>query len=70
MSKEVGNAIYTERVKRRMSQTELAKAIGKSQTVVSAYEHGTAEPSFTTMQAIADVFSVSLDVLAGREEVH
>ena len=51
-----------------MSQSELGKFIGVSQTTVTAWETGRAEPSSTFVSKLADLFNVSTDYLLGRSD--
>ena len=54
------------RKQKRMSQTELAKSAGVSQTTVTAWETGKAEPSSSAVARLADIFNVTTDYLLGR----
>lgn len=51
------------RVKKGMSQSDLAKALGTTQMTVSAWETGRSTPRPPMMQKIADYFGVSKDEL-------
>lgn len=51
------------RVKKGMSQAELAKALGTTQMTVSSWETGKATPRPPMMQKVADYFGVSKDDL-------
>ncbi|MRI08795.1 helix-turn-helix domain-containing protein, partial [Lactobacillus reuteri] len=44
---------------KKMSQSELGKFIGVSQTTVTAWETGRAEPSSTFISKLADLFNFS-----------
>lgn len=48
---------------RHLSQTELAKQLGFSQSIVSAWELGTSEPGAGALTAISKFFDVSVDYL-------
>jgi len=50
----------------KLSQSDLANIIGMSKSSVNMYERGEREPSFETMEAIADFFNVDMDFLYGR----
>lgn len=50
---------------KRMTQDELAKRIGVSRSAIGMYESGAREPDYETLEALADVFNVSMDDLAG-----
>lgn len=49
------------------TQEALAEKLKISKSTVSMYEHGERMPNYTTMKALADLFSVEMDVLYGRE---
>ena len=51
-----------------ISQGTLAKFIGVSKSSINMYERGEREPSFETLEAIAD-FNVDMDYLLGRTPV-
>ena len=51
-----------------MSQTELAKSAGVSQTTVTAWENNKAEPSSSAIAQLADIFNVTTDYLLGRPD--
>lgn len=62
----IGQKIRDLRKQKRMSQTELAKSAGVSQTTVTAWETGKAEPSSSAVAKLADIFNVTTDYLLGR----
>lgn len=55
------------RLKKGLTQKELAKIIGVTKQTIINYEKGTTEPSFENLIKLADLFEVSLDCLLGRE---
>ena len=57
---EIGLRIKTMRKSRNMTQEDLAKAIDQSASSITMYENGRREPSFETLEALADAFNVSL----------
>ena len=61
----IGQKIRDLRKQKRMSQTELAKSAGVSQTTVTAWETGKAEPSSSAVSKLADIFNVTTDYLLG-----
>lgn len=63
----IGQRIRDLRKQKRMSQTELAKSAGVSQTTVTAWETGKAEPSSSAVAKLADIFNVTTDYLLGRD---
>lgn len=62
----IGQRIRDLKKQKRMSQTELAKSAGVSQTTVTAWETGKAEPSSSAVARLADIFNVTTDYLLGR----
>lgn len=64
----IGQRIRDLRKQKRMSQTELAKSAGVSQTTVTAWETGKAEPSSSAVAKLADIFNVTTDYLLGRPD--
>lgn len=55
------------RCERRMTQQELAKAVGVSKASVSHWEVGTSQPSLSVALELAELFGCTLDQLAGRD---
>lgn len=51
-----------------ISQEVLAKRVGVTQQCVSGWEKDKIEPTLSNLISLADVFSVSIDYLAGRIE--
>lgn len=49
-----------------LSQKELSDKIGVSRSTIGMYEAGEREPSFETLEAIADTFNVNMDTLLGK----
>ena len=54
----------------KISQQQLADAIGVSQQSVNKYENQDVEPDISVLIKIADYFSVSVDYLIGRIPSH
>lgn len=52
----IGQTIRDLRKLKKMSQSELAKVVGVSQTTVTAWETGKAEPSSSAISSLADYF--------------
>lgn len=63
----IGERIKELRKSKKMSQSELGKFIGVSQTTVTAWENGRAEPSSSYVTKLATFFNVSTDYLLGRD---
>ncbi len=59
---ELVRAIIKHRLRRGLTQTELAKKIGTRQPVISRLERGEGNPSLDTLQRIAQALDVSLNV--------
>lgn len=63
---------YYEQIKRlrityRMTQSEFAKRLGVSPSAAAMYERGEREPSIETLNRMADIFGVDINVLYGRD---
>jgi len=52
---------------RKVTQTQLAEAIGITDRACRRYESGENEPTLSVLQNMADFFKVSVDYLIGRE---
>ena len=65
---ELGKIILDLRMRKRMSQDELANKVGTTRTTVSKWESGSSEPGATHLIEIAKVFGVSIDYLCGNTE--
>lgn len=66
--KSIGENIAALRKKNNMTQEALAAEIGVSAQAVSKWENGTNLPDIQLMPILADIFSVSIDTLYGREK--
>lgn len=55
------------RLKKDMTQSQLATVLGVSEQAVSRWENGNTYPDITLLPAIADYFKVSIDELMGME---
>lgn len=65
---------YIERIKdlmneERISQAELARSAGISQSAVCNWLNGKKEPSIDSLWRLADFFDVSVDYIIGRKEI-
>lgn len=56
------------RIKRNLSQKELAKHLGISPSIVSSYELGERIPSVDRLLALANFYGCSIDYLLGRSQ--
>lgn len=61
------NRIRELRASIGLKQADLAKALKVSQATMSGYETGKYEPDLSTLKAIADYFSVSVDYVLGGD---
>lgn len=57
------------RKERRISQSDLAKAIDVSASSISMYEVGERTPELETFEALADFFNVDMNYLKGKSSV-
>ncbi len=65
---------YIERIKdlmneERISQAELARSVGISQSAVCNWLNGKKEPSIDSLWRLADFFDLSVDYIIGRKEI-
>lgn len=56
------------RKREKLTQGELAKALGIARSTLASYERGLREPNFETLEAIADFFNVNMSTLLGEAE--
>ncbi len=61
----LGNKIKTMRMKRNLSQQELANQLGVSRSAVGNWEQDAREPNLKMLNALADIFNVSFHDLVG-----
>ena len=59
----IGQRIAALRKNARMSQAELARALGVSPSAVGMYEQGRREPAAAMLVRLAEIFQVSTDYL-------
>lgn len=60
--------IKEERMKKGLSQPQLAEEIGLTKQTISLWERGVRRPDFETMEKLADYFGVSLGYLIGTTD--
>ncbi|MFY0742124.1 helix-turn-helix transcriptional regulator [Solibacillus silvestris] len=65
---DFGTRLTTLRKQKKLLQADLAKKIGIARATYGAYEQGTRQPDFDTLEKIADFFEVSTDYLLGRTD--
>ena len=59
------NRLKEIRQEKKLSQTDIAKALGVTRQAISLYEKGDREPKLETWQKLADFFNVPVDYLLG-----
>ena len=64
----IGRNIRYYRLVKKMSQEELAIAIGSSKMAISNYEAGKRNPNYDTCRKLADVLEISLSMLLARAD--
>lgn len=62
------NNIKILRIKKNMTQGELAKQVHVTQTSVSQWESGKTNPDTQTSKKLAEFFNVTIDYLLGQSE--
>jgi transcriptional regulator with XRE-family HTH domain len=67
--RDFGPRLRRAREQRRLSMPQLAGQIGIDYMQIYRYEKGLSFPSFATAVRLADIFQISLDVLAGGGEI-
>ena len=65
----IGEKIIQLRKQSNLSQSDLAKKIGASRTIVGNYERNTNTPSIEILLKIAKTFNVSVDYLIGEAQL-
>lgn len=65
MGKTFANRLISLRQERKISQDELAQALGIARSTIGMYEQGRREPDQDTLISIAKYFDVSSDYLVG-----
>ena len=67
---QIGLRIRTMRKSRNMTQEDLARAIEQSASSITMYETGRREPDLETLEAMADVFNVTLgSIISGETRI-
>lgn len=66
---DIGNKITELRKQHNLSQTELAKKLEASRTIVGNYERNENTPSIDMILKLAKVFNVSVDYLVGEGQL-
>ncbi len=66
---DIGSKITTLRKKLNLSQSELAKKVEVSRTIIGNYERNENTPSIDILLKIAKTFDVSVDYLIGEGQL-
>ena len=66
----MGVRIKEVRKKRKMTQADVAEALGISRSVVACWETGVSEPNAEELRKLRDLFNVSSDYLCGFVDEH
>jgi transcriptional regulator with XRE-family HTH domain len=66
MTMDVGERLRELRVSRRLTQVDLALAVGTSPTTISYVENGQRVPSFSLLEKLAEALDVEPVYLASR----
>lgn len=66
---DLGQKIIELRKKNKLSQSELAKKVEASRTIIGNYERNDNSPSIDMIIKLAKVFNVSIDYLIGEGTV-
>lgn len=59
---QVTRAVVMARVKKRLTQADLAKSMGTKQSVISRFESGRTTPSLSFLKRLAHALNASLQV--------
>jgi len=65
----IGDKIIQLRKQSSLSQSDLAKKVGASRTIIGNYERNSNTPSIEMIIKIANVFNVSLNYLIGEGQL-
>ena len=62
-AKRIGQALAKQRIKRKLTQEQLAEMLGVEQETISRFERGATLPPLLRLIDLAEIFDVPLDVL-------
>lgn len=68
MSEKFFENLKKARLRKGLSQVQLAEQLGVAKSTYSMYESGNREPNVQTIKKIADILNVSTDELLGMDE--
>ena len=66
LTESIAKRLIALREKYNFSQTDIARQIGVTPALISAYENQERKPSLDKLVALADIFHVSTDYILGR----
>ncbi|UED78401.1 helix-turn-helix transcriptional regulator [Lysinibacillus sp. CD3-6] len=66
---EFNTRLTSLRKERNLLQADVANKVGIARATYGAYEQGSRQPDFDTLEKLADFFGVSLDYLLGRTNI-
>lgn len=66
----IGVRIKEVRKRRKMTQADVAEALGISRSVVAGWESNVSEPNAEELRKLRDLFNVSSDYLCGFVDEH
>ena len=62
-----GERLKSERVKRGITEAQVARELGLTQGTISKFEHDVKEPSKGSLVALAKYYGVPIDYLVGND---
>ena len=65
MEYKIGKKIKELRGEVKITQKQLSKLVGKSETAVASWEQGLSEPCVNDIRLLCSIFEVSADYLLG-----
>lgn len=68
MSEKFFENLKKARLRKGLSQVQLAEQLGVAKSTYSMYESGNREPNVQTVKKIADILNVSTDELLGMDD--
>ena len=69
ISSKIANKIRELRQNAGLTQKELAERMYKSESAIRMWELGKSEPDLLSINALAEIFNVSADVILGNDTV-
>jgi transcriptional regulator with XRE-family HTH domain len=60
--------VKEERIKKGLSQPQMAEDIGLTKQTISLWERGVRRPDFETMNKVADYFGVNVAYMIGQSD--